>query len=88
MIIDGDPLKPLIRGSLVRLREGVFMGNRVTAVRMVTVRSGTELQGIARSDRGTKYILGSIVVVHQPGMRKEVQSEIAAAVEMILKGRN
>lgn len=72
----------------MRLREGDLMANRVTAVRMVTVRSGTEIQGVARSDRGTKYILGSIVVIHQPGMRKEVQAEITSAVEMILKGRD
>lgn len=75
-------------GHLVRLREGEKMPNRVTAVRMKRVRSGTQIDGIARSDRGTKYVLGSIVVIHQPGMKHEVLDEISAAVETILKGRN
>lgn len=64
------------------------MANKVTGIRVREVASGTEVQGIARSDRGSKYIAGSIVVLHLPGMRKQVKKEIAAAVEMLINGGN
>lgn len=88
MIIDGSPLKPLLRGLLVRLREGEKMPNRVTTVRMVRVRGGTEIQGIASSDRGTKYILNSVVVLHPRGKKHEYENEIAEAIESVLEGRH
>lgn len=64
------------------------MPNRITTVRMVRVRGGTEIQGIASSDRGTKYILNSVVVLHPRGKQKDFETEISQAIENVLEGRH
>lgn len=61
------------------------MGNRITEVRQRLVRGGIELQGIARSDRGTKYIEDSLVIVFGPDRKYPSKEEIQAGVKQLLE---
>lgn len=63
------------------------MGNRITEVRQRLLRSGVELQGIARSDRGTKYIEDSLVIPFGPDKKYPSKTEIEAGVKQLLEAQ-
>lgn len=62
------------------------MANRVYQINLRPVPAGTEVLGVTRTDRGTKYIAGSAIVFHKPGERKQHEAELLSVVEAILKG--
>ena len=62
------------------------MGNKITEVRSKLLRSGVELQGIARSDRGTKYIVGSLVIPFEPGKKHPTKEAMERGIKTLLEG--
>jgi hypothetical protein len=63
-----------------------FMGNKITEVRAKRLRSGVELQGMARTDRGTKYILDSIVVPFVPGEKYTTIGALEEGMKKLIGG--
>lgn len=59
------------------------MGNLATSFRLIPVRGGVELQGIAKSDRGSKYILDSVVILFEEGQQKATKEQLEAAVRQL-----
>jgi hypothetical protein len=57
------------------------MGKLIFEVRQKMVRGGIELQAISKSNRGTKYISDSIVVLHEAGQKYPSRQQIMAAIE-------
>jgi len=62
------------------------MGNKITEVRYRMLRSGIEVQGVARSDRGTKYIEDAVVVPFAPDKKYPSKEALQAAVTKLLGG--
>lgn len=60
------------------------MGNKVLEVRYKRLRSGIELQGIARSDRGTKYIEDSIVIPLGPDGKYPSKAAIEKGLQKLM----
>ena len=60
------------------------MARPIVEIKRKKVRSGLELQGISRSDRGTKYIVDSVVVETTGRSKEEVNRLVAAAIAEIL----
>lgn len=61
------------------------MSNLVYAVQQRAVPNGMEVIGFAHSDRGTKYISNSIVVLRAGKSEKEYKEAIELAVKKIYK---
>lgn len=59
------------------------MGNKITEIRYRKIRNGIELQGIARSDRGTKYIEDSLVIPLGPGGKYPSRQALEAGVKQL-----
>jgi len=62
------------------------MGNKITEVRYRLLRSGVEVQGVARTDRGTKYIEDAIVVPFPSGRKYPSKEALEQAVTKLLNG--
>lgn len=60
------------------------MGNKITEVQYKRLRSGIELRGIARSDRGTKYIEDSIVVPFGPKGEYPSKDALESAIQKLI----
>ncbi len=60
------------------------MANRIVEIKQKRVRSGVELQGIARTDRSTKYIVDSIVIIPEEGQPYPTKEQIARGVQQLL----
>ena len=61
------------------------MPRPVVEIRRRSVRSGVEIQGISRSDRGTKYISDSVVIETAGKSKEEIENAVAAGVARILE---
>ncbi len=59
------------------------MGNQITIIKEVRVPGGIEVQAIARSDRGTKYIVKSVVVLRGDKTPAEWKSALGKAVQEV-----
>jgi hypothetical protein len=55
----------------------------IVEFRQKMVRGGVELQGIARSGRGTKYILDSVVILNEEGKDYPSKEQIEAGVSKL-----
>lgn len=60
------------------------MGNRITVIEMKLLRSGVEVRGIARSDRGTKYIADSVVVPFAPDSKYPSKAALETAIKTLM----
>jgi len=61
--------------------------NRIVEIRVVSVPSGTEVQALTRSRRGSKYILRSQVVLTAGLEPQEKRSLIAQAASDLINMR-
>ncbi len=59
------------------------MGNRVFSISYKKVRGGMEVIGQTRSDRGTKYISDSVVVLRGEKTEEEFKEALALATKTI-----
>lgn len=60
------------------------MKKTIFEIRQKMVRGGVELQGIAKSDRGTKFIEDSIVVLTPPGEKRPTKEQLQAAIAELI----
>lgn len=51
--------------------------------RQKMVRGGVELQAISKTNRGTKFISDSIVVLNEEGHERPTHDQILAAIEKL-----
>jgi len=64
------------------------MGNKITVVQYKLLRSGVEVRGYARSDRGTKYIAASLVVPFGEGRTYPTHAALERAVATVCEGKS
>jgi len=57
------------------------MGNRIDSFKLVDVPGGVEVLGMTRSDRGTRYILKSVVIMTEGLSKAEINDKIQKAIE-------
>lgn len=60
------------------------LANRVFEIRQRLVPNGIQLEGMSRSDRGTKYIVRSLVVMNEQGSDKPSQEAIEKGIQIVL----
>lgn len=64
------------------------MGRAIQEIKEVKVPSGYEFRAICRSDRGTKYIANSVVVIPEVPGQRPTDAQVEAAVKQLIEEQN
>lgn len=62
------------------------MKHKVFHIRSDKVEGGVKIRAFGRTPRGTKFVVGRVVVVREGLTNKEFQSAKAGAIELLLAG--